>query len=48
MRIEELDHSVSDEMKQLFKEVFSAPPWNEDWSDGEQLDKLFERYHGSA
>lgn len=26
------------EIRSLFKEVFSAPPWNEDWSDGDQLD----------
>ena len=26
------------EIKSLFREVFSAPPWNEDWSDDDQLD----------
>lgn len=26
------------EIKTLFKSVFAAPPWNEDWSDEEQLD----------
>ena len=26
------------EIMSLFKEVFSAPPWNEDWSDDDQLD----------
>lgn len=30
--------SYAVEIRSLFKEVFSAPPWNEDWSDDDQLD----------
>lgn len=30
--------SYAVEKMSLFKEVFSAPPWNEDWSDDDQLD----------
>jgi len=30
--------SYAVEIMSLFKEVFSAPPWNEDWSDDDQLD----------
>ena len=25
-------------IKDLFRSVFMAPPWNDDWSDDEQLD----------
>ena len=38
MMVRELDRSNNDEIKRLFREVFSAPPWNEDWSDERQLD----------
>ena len=37
MIIRELDQSYFEKLKELFRSVFSAPPWNEDWSD-EQLD----------
>lgn len=30
--------SYAVEIMSLFKEVFSAPPWNEDWNDDDQLD----------
>lgn len=36
--IKELDSSCMQDIRRMFKEVFSATPWNEDWSDGEQLD----------
>jgi len=39
MTIKELDKSYNDEIKRLFREVFSAPPWNEDWSDERQLEE---------
>lgn len=35
----QLDHSSFDEIKELFKSVFTAPPWNDDWSDERQLDE---------
>ena len=38
MKVRELDASYYEDIKGLFREVFSAPPWNEDWSDEEQLD----------
>ena len=38
MVLSELDSSSFTEIKNLFREVFSAPPWNEDWSDDFQLD----------
>ena len=38
MIIKELDFSYFEDIKQLFREVFSAPPWDEDWSDDKQLD----------
>ncbi len=28
-----------EEIKRLFREVFMAPPWNDDWSDERQLDE---------
>lgn len=33
-----LDLAEFDEIKELFKSVFTAPPWNDDWSDDDQLD----------
>ena len=34
------EYSINDfaEIKALFKNVFTSPPWNEDWSNDEQLD----------
>jgi aminoglycoside 6'-N-acetyltransferase I len=37
MIIRELDVSYFENIKALFRSVFSAPPWNEEWSD-DQLD----------
>ena len=28
-----------DEIKALFKGVFTQPPWNDDWNDEKQLDE---------
>ena len=33
-----LDPAETEKVKELFKSVFCAEPWNDDWSDGEQLD----------
>ena len=35
--LKELDDSNFEEIKALFKAVFMAPPWNDDWSDDGQL-----------
>ncbi len=37
--IRELNDSDFEEMKALFRSVFTAPPWNDDWSDEHQLDE---------
>ena len=37
--IKELDESYFDEIKELFRSVFMAPPWNDDWSDENQLNE---------
>ena len=38
MIIKELNSTNLKEIKPLFLEVFTAPPWNEDWSDEKHLD----------
>ena len=35
--LRELSEQNFDEIKELFRSVFSAPPWNEDWSDDARL-----------
>ena len=35
----ELDESSFEDIKTLFRSVFTQPPWNDDWSDEEQLDQ---------
>lgn len=37
--IKELDETYFDEIKELFRSVFMAPPWNDDWSDENQLNE---------
>ena len=37
--IKEMSSKDLAEMKTLFRSVFSSPPWNEDWSDEQQLDE---------
>ena len=37
--LKELGSSDFDELKALFRGVFTQPPWNDDWSDEEQLDQ---------
>jgi aminoglycoside 6'-N-acetyltransferase I len=34
----ELSIKDFDVIKELFRSVFTAPPWNDDWSDEDQLD----------
>ena len=33
----ELDESFLPEMAELYRKAFSGEPWNDDWSDTEQL-----------
>ena len=35
----ELGDSDFGDIKALFRDVFTRPPWNDDWSDEEQLDQ---------
>jgi len=35
--IKELDISMIEEIKALFADIFTKEPWNDDWSDAEQL-----------
>ena len=39
MIIREIAPQDLEEIKKLFRSVFSSPPWNEDWSDEQQLDE---------
>lgn len=39
MELKELSLDDFEEIKKLFKEVFMAPPWNDDWSDDNQLNE---------
>ncbi|HFI0457111.1 TPA: GNAT family N-acetyltransferase [Streptococcus suis] len=39
MELKELTLADMDMVKQLFLSVFSQEPWNDDWSDEEQLDR---------
>ena len=39
MNIKELSINDLPEIKELFRAVFTGPPWNEDWSDDNQLDE---------
>lgn len=39
MIIKEMSLNNLEEIKQLFRSVFTVDPWNEDWSDEKQLDE---------
>ena len=39
LKLIEKDNSSLEQFKNLFRTVFSAPPWNEDWSDDAQLEE---------
>ncbi|HEM4129053.1 TPA: GNAT family N-acetyltransferase [Streptococcus suis] len=39
MKLKELCFSDTEMVKQLFLSVFSQEPWNDDWSDEEQLNR---------
>lgn len=39
IEIKELTPDEFPEMKELFRAVFTAPPWEDDWSDEQQLDE---------
>ena len=38
MELKELTSADRDAVRALFYDVFTAEPWNDDWSDGAQLD----------
>lgn len=38
IELKELQSEDFDQIKDLFRSVFMAPPWNDDWSDENQLD----------
>ena len=38
IELKELTKEEYPEVKELFRSVFMSPPWNDDWSDGQQLD----------
>ena len=38
MEIRELDKAFFEDIKRIMRDVFGAPPWNEDWSDEGQLE----------
>ena len=46
--IKELDETHFDEIKELFRSVFMAPPWNDDWSDENQLNEYLLDLIGGA
>ena len=37
IRIQELSTADLEQIKDLFRRVFMSPPWNDDWSDDEQV-----------
>ncbi|MCR5556875.1 MAG: GNAT family N-acetyltransferase [Butyrivibrio sp.] len=39
MKIERIGIDQKDEIKKLFASVFTIAPWNDDWSDENQLDR---------
>ena len=42
MELIKLDLSNKNEVKDFFREVFTKDPWNDDWSDEEQLDNYID------
>lgn len=47
MKIKELGIDNIEEIKKLFFEVFSGEPWNDDWSDKEQLHEYITDFVGN-
>ena len=43
----ELDESFLPEMAELYRKAFSGEPWNDDWSDTEQLMEYMKEISGS-
>lgn len=46
MELKKLTILNKDEIRELFTDVFTNEPWNDDWSDGEQLDAYLEDLAG--
>ena len=43
----ELDDSYLSQMEELYKEAFGGAPWNDDWSDGVQLNEYMRDISGA-
>lgn len=48
MELRRLSIDDKEEIKALFKGVFTGEPWNDDWSDSEQLDLYIEDLCGQG
>ena len=48
MELKELTSADMDAVRALFYDVFTAEPWNDDWSDGAQLDAYLTDLTGNA
>ena len=47
VRFEELDASNLQEMAELYKSAFKGEPWNDDWSDPDQLMEYIKEISGA-
>ena len=47
VRFEELDASHLQEMAELYKSAFKGEPWNDDWSDPDQLMEYVKEISGA-
>ena len=43
-----LEREDRDRIRELFVSVFTAPPWNDNWSDRQQLDRYLEDLTGQS
>ena len=48
MELKKLSINDKEAIKELFTDVFTGEPWNDDWSDGEQLDLYIEDLCGQG
>ena len=48
MELKKLSINDKEAIKELFTGVFTGEPWNDDWSDGEQLDLYIEDLCGQG
>ena len=45
--LKELNPANFEEIRELFLSVFTAPPWNDDWSDARQLEEYLKDLMGA-